>query len=251
MAGRLTGRVAIVTGAGQGIGRGIAKALAHEGCAVSLVGRTESKLLGVVKELDDVRAATYVCDVGKRDHVETMVEATIAELGGIDIVVNNAQGDVLPSKIESITEEQVLELFRTGPLGSLFLTQATLPALRVRGGSIVNFGSAAAVGGWAGYGAYAMAKEASRALTKVAATELARYGIRVNTICPAALSPSIEQFRDDYPDAFDEWLKKTPLGRIGDAELDIGRAVASLVCDDFAYLTGATLMLDGGLLILP
>jgi NAD(P)-dependent dehydrogenase (short-subunit alcohol dehydrogenase family) len=247
VAGRLDGRVAVVTGSGQGIGRGIAHALAREGCAVSLSGRHADNVESVAAELEGSRVLASVCDVGQRDDVEAMVARTNEELGTIDVVVNNAQGGKegeIP--IDVVSEAQVLEAFRTGPLGSLFVTQACLPSLRVRGGSVVNMGSSLGISGAAGYGAYAMAKEAIRAFTKVAARELGPHGIRVNTICPAAMSASTERFIEDYPDEFGAFLRSSALRRIGDPELDIGRAVVALVSDDFRYLTGATLMLDGG-----
>lgn len=124
--------------------------------------------------------------------------------------------------------------------------QACLPYLKQRGGSIVNFGSPAAITGDATFGAYAAAKEAIRAFTKVAAREWGRYGIRANVICPAALSPAAAAFRDSHPERFEAVIGETPLGRMGDPKEDIGQAVVALVGDDLRYLTGATLVLDGG-----
>ena len=251
---RLEGKVAVVTGAGQGLGRAIALVLAREGCAVSISGRTESKVVGVADEIAAAggRVIARRCDVGARDDVDAMVAATIDELGTIDIVINNAQGGDpgTPRATADLSEDDVLETFRTGPLGSLFVMQACFPALREHGGSIVNFGSAMGVGGTAKHAPYAMAKEAVRALTKVTAREWGRYGIRVNTICPAAMPPGAEQYRDASPERFEAIVRAIPLQRFGDAELDVGCAVAALVSDDFRFLTGATLMLDGGQLML-
>ena len=119
------------------------------------------------------------------------------------------------------------------------------------GGSIVNFGSSTAITGDPTFGAYVITKEAIRGLTRVAAREWGRHNIRLNVICPAALTPPAMKFRDDHRVAYDQMLKTVPLGRMGDELGDIGRAVASLCSDDWSYLTGATLMLDGGRLLFP
>jgi NAD(P)-dependent dehydrogenase (short-subunit alcohol dehydrogenase family) len=250
MVGRLSGRVTIVTGAGQGIGRGIAIALAKEGAKVALVGRTLSKVEAVV---DEVTAAggtglAVGCDVSERGAVDEMVETVVRELGGVDVLVNNAQ-DSVQRPLEETTDEDVERAYRTGPLATFYAMQACLPHLKVRGGSIVNFGSSTALVGDQTFASYAMAKEAIRGLTRVAAKEWGRYGIRVNTICPAAISPSAEAWAQRNPEKFAAVLKAIPLGRMGDPEEDIGRAVAALVSDDFQYLTGATLVLEGGRVI--
>jgi 2-hydroxycyclohexanecarboxyl-CoA dehydrogenase len=248
---RLGGLVAIVTGAGQGIGRGIALALAREGARVALVGRTASKL-GTVGDEIAARggvASAVAADVGSRRAVEEMVSRTVARYGRIDILVNNAQ-DSVQRTLADTTDEDVELAYRSGTLGTLHAMQACFPHLSVRGGSVVNFGSSTAVRGDETFGSYAMAKEAIRGLTRVAAREWGRYAIRVNCICPASLSPSAEQWAATNPERFAAVLKGIPLGRMGDPELDIGRAVVALVSDDLRYLTGATLMLEGGRVIL-
>jgi NAD(P)-dependent dehydrogenase (short-subunit alcohol dehydrogenase family) len=247
MDGRLAGKTAIVTGGGQGLGRGIALALAAEGAAVTVTGRTPEKLAAVVKEIAAAggRAIAVSGDAGSRDDVIGWAQATVAEFGTVDILVNNAQSPVRRS-LEKTTDADIDTAFRSGTLGTLYAMQACLPYLKRRGGSIVNFGSPAAVTGDPAFGAYAVAKEAIRALTKVASREWGRYGVRVNVICPAALSPAAEAFRDAHPEHFAAVLEQTPLGRLGDPEADIGRAVVALVSDDLRYLTGATLLLDGG-----
>ena len=248
MTGRLDGRVALVTGAGQGIGRGAALALAKEGATVALVGRTLSKCEAVAAEIADLggTAVAIACDVGVREQVDAAVDATVRAFGGIDILVNNAQSSV-QAKLEDTTEEDIELAWRTGALATFYAMQAALPHLKASGrGSIVNFGSSTAIEGNVAFGAYAMAKEAIRGLSRVASREWGRFGIRVNVIVPNALSPSSEDFRDAHPDRFARMEARVPLGRVGDPEADIGRAVVALAADDLTYLSGQTLMLTGG-----
>ena len=139
-----------------------------------------------------------------------------------------------------------LYLFAAG-IATLYAMQACLPHMRQRGGgAIVNFGSTTAIEGDVAFGAYAMAKEAIRGLSRVAAREWGRYGIRVNVIVPIAMSPAAEQFRTEYPERFEKQAAKVPLGRMGDPETDIGRAVVALAGGDLTYMTAQTLMLTGG-----
>jgi len=245
---RLDGRIALVTGAGQGIGRGIALALAKEGAIVALAGRTVSKCDAVAEEVrrTGAKALALACDVSVRSQVEQAVTATVEAFGGLDVLVNNAQSSVQRS-LEDTTDDDVELDWQTGALGTLYAMQASLPHLRARGGgAIVNFGSSTAIEGNATFGSYAMAKEAIRGLSRVAAREWGRYGIRVNVIVPNALSPAAESFRDNSPERFARMQARIPLGRVGDPESDIGRAVVALASDDLTYMSGQTLMLTGG-----
>ncbi len=246
--GRLAGRVVLVTGAGQGVGRGIALALAREGACVAAAGRTLAKCEAVVAEIEkaDGTGIALACDVADPGQIRAAVAATAAHFGGLDALVNNAQSSVQRLLAET-TAEDVDLAWRSGPLATLNAMQAALPLLRERGGGvIVNFGSSTAIDGNVTFGSYAMAKEAIRGLSRVAAREWGRYGIRVNVVVPNALSPAAEQYRTAEPERFRKMERSLPLGRVGDPESDIGRAVAALIGDDLGYLTGNTLMLTGG-----
>jgi 2-hydroxycyclohexanecarboxyl-CoA dehydrogenase len=244
---RLAGKVALVTGGGQGVGRGIALALAAEGAAVVVTGRTEATLketVGLIEERGG-RARAVVGDVCERADVDRMVAETVAGFGALDVLVNNAQSSV--QRVLAETSYEDLDLaYRSGPLATFHAMQAALPHLKTRRGSVVNLGSSTAVNGDPTFGAYAMAKEAIRGLTRVAAREWGAYGIRVNVVCPAAWSPAAEEYLAADPAYEKRLLAAIPLGRLGDPETDIGRAVAALVSDDMSYLTGTTLMLEGG-----
>ncbi|HZA00490.1 MAG TPA: SDR family oxidoreductase [Acidimicrobiales bacterium] len=253
MTARLQGKVALVSGAGQGIGRGIARALAAEGADVCLAGRTLAKVEKVAAEIAESGGSALAvrCDVADRTQVDVAVVTAVERFGGLDVLVNNAQTTAPNRRLQDVPIEDVEVCWSTGPVGSLHAMQAAFPHLCERGGgSIVNLGSNTGVDGSPLFGPYAMAKEAIRGLTKVAAREWGRFGIRVNVICPFGDSPSAQEFQRDHPEAAAAILRSTPLGRVGNCEADIGRAVVGLVSDDFSYLTGATLMLDGGLCIL-
>jgi len=254
-AGRLAGRVAVVTGAGQGLGKAIAAALADEGAAVALLGRTPQKVVDVSQALLDkgYKAHAIGCDVADRGSVDSAVAETLATFGRIDMLINNAQGGTLGVSTPTVdlSDDDVLEFFRTGPLGTLHLMQAAFPSLRDSDHAVViNFGSGLGVRGASRMAAYAMAKEAIGGLTKSTAIEWGKYGIRVNQVCPAGWSPSAETYRDDNPTRWEQVQRTIPMRRLGDPYDDIGRAIVALVSDDMQFLTGATLMLDGGQVLL-
>jgi NAD(P)-dependent dehydrogenase (short-subunit alcohol dehydrogenase family) len=250
---RLGGKVAVVTGAGAGIGRGIARRLAAEGAAVCVSGRTLAKVEAVAAEIEHAggRALAVECDVNDRGQVAAMVDATAEQLGPPDICVNNAQGggSGVGPPLEDLTDTDVLTSFRGGPLATLYGMQACFPHMRDRGGTIVNMGSSTGVNGDRRFTAYGMAKEAIRGLTKHAANEWGRFGITVNVICPASMSDGAERFRAQHPDRWQAVVAEIPLGRMGDPFDDIAPTVVALATD-LRYLTGATLMLDGGRCIL-
>lgn len=248
MGNRLEGKIALVTGAGQGIGRGTCLALAREGAMVAVAGRTESKCVAVAEEIRAFggTAIALGCDVTSGSDVEDAVSRTVRSFGGLTTLVNNAQS-LNDGPLELVTEDDIELSWESGALGTFRMMQAAFPHLRASGDScIVNFGSATAIRGSAGFGAYAMAKEAIRGLSRVAATEWGRYGIRVNVIVPHALSPAAAEFHAADPELAAQVLKTIPLGRVGDPELDIGRAVVGLASSDLSYLSGQTLMLNGG-----
>jgi len=250
-ASRLAGRAAIVTGAGQGSGRGCALALASEGARVALVGRTRSKLDAVREEIAarGGLAVAIACDVGRSDEIEACVRAAAEALGPVRILVNTAQSPMLrSSRLLDVEAATLDELWRTGPIATLAFMRACYPQLR-DGGSIVNFGSGAQFAP-AGFGAYAAVKAAIQLLTRAAAEEWGPDGVRANHVIPYVESPSASlEFGDDDARRAAS-LARIPLRRAGDPELDLGRAVAFLASDDARFITGSTLMLDGGMMFL-
>jgi NAD(P)-dependent dehydrogenase (short-subunit alcohol dehydrogenase family) len=250
----LEGKIAIVTGAGRGLGVGIAQVLAERGASVMLTGRTQETLEVTLKSIQATggRAEMVVGDVGVRADVERVVQRTLECFGGIDVLVNNAQSLAFDVPVLELTDDSLDIAFRSGLLGSLYLMQACHPHIKARGGgSVVNFGSSVAIDGTPGFSGYAIAKEGIRGLSRTAAREWGPDNVRVNVICPAGLTEGAKTWLEEHPDVFKDQESRIPLGRVGDPVLDIGRAIAALVSDDLSYLTGATLKLDGGALVAP
>jgi meso-butanediol dehydrogenase / (S,S)-butanediol dehydrogenase / diacetyl reductase len=243
----LDGKRAIVTGGGRGVGRGIALALAAEGAAVALAGRTESKLLAVAAEIEKLggTALSIVADVTRHADIGRCVAHTVSQLGGIDILVNNAQIPALGS-IADVTDEEFAACWESGPLAALRLMKACRPHLRP-GSVIINLGSSTAVNPLpAGRGVYAAAKAATQTLSRAAAAEWGPDGIRVLTVLPAATSPASEAWRRANPAEYERSMSSIPLRRLGDPETEIGPVVAFLCGSAASYITGTTIALDGG-----
>jgi len=247
--GSLDGKVAIVTGAGQGVGAGIAQALAKEGAAIAAAGRTEAKLHDICAKVEatGAKALAVAADIMKPEDIARIVERTDSHFGGIDILVNNAQ-IIHNHPLDDIDEQMFAEVFDSGPRATFRFMKAVRPHITARGGgNIINLASSAPVRWDAkGFGIYSAAKQAIRALSRAAAHEWARDNIRVNTIAPFASTPALDYWFEVDPNAARETVDAIPLGRIGDPERDIGRAVVFLVGPDAAYVTGLTMPLDGG-----
>jgi NAD(P)-dependent dehydrogenase (short-subunit alcohol dehydrogenase family) len=247
--GILADKVAIVTGGGQGVGRGIALALAQEGAAIMLIGRTPSTLRQVAREIAQ-RGGTadiFQADVKLAADIKAAVQHTHQRFTAIDILINNAQ-EVPLGRLLDVDDESFLDGFASGPLATFRFMKACHPHFITRGGgAVVNLATAAAQR-WdmAGYGCYAAVKQATRALTRAGASEWGRDNIRVNTIAPHALSPGMEMWIQARPEEAAAFIATIPLGRVGDCEMDIGRAVVFLVGPDARYLSGATIPIDGG-----
>jgi meso-butanediol dehydrogenase / (S,S)-butanediol dehydrogenase / diacetyl reductase len=248
MTGVLAGRSAIVTGAGQGIGRGIALALAGEDAAVAVLGRTESKLVDTCGEIErrGGRALPVVCDVRKLNEIEAAVVSVVASLGGVSILVNNAQ--MVPYGLMlDVTEEAVDDAWRSGPLAALRFMRTCHPHLR-GGGAIVNIGAGAGLGsGPPNLAAYGAVKAALAMFTRSAAVQWGPDGIRANLLLPFAASPAVAAWMESDPEGYEASMTRVPMRRIADPETDVGRAVVFLVGPDAGLITGTTLTVDGGL----
>jgi NAD(P)-dependent dehydrogenase (short-subunit alcohol dehydrogenase family) len=244
----LAGKVAIVTGGGRGLGRGLALALGAAGADVVVAGRSADALAATVAELTRRGGSglAVTMDVTVADDVDRLVQTTVNTFGTVDILVNNAQGPHGHGRLLDVTDEQFETGFQSGPLAAFRLMRACHPHLR-GGGVVVNLGTGASLrSDPATYALYGAVKEATRFLSRVAAVEWAADGIRVHTIIPLAETDALSSWAKAMPDDAESFRRSIPLGRWGDPETDIGRAVVFLCGPDSGYITGGTILIDGG-----
>lgn len=263
----LKGKTAIITGAGRAvlsdgrcgsIGYGIATAYAKEGANLVITGRNGKKLEDAKEELErlyGISVLTVQADVNANADNETVVAGVVSKaidtFGRIDVLINNAQASASGVPLAEHTTQQFDLALYSGLYAAFYYMKACYPHLKQTKGTVINFASGAGLFGNFGQCAYAAAKEGIRGLTRVAATEWAKDGINVNIICPLAWTAQLEQFEKAYPQAFKENVKMPPAGHYGDSELEIGRVCVQLASEDFKYLTGETLTLEGGMGLRP
>jgi NAD(P)-dependent dehydrogenase (short-subunit alcohol dehydrogenase family) len=243
----LEGRIAIVTGGGHGVGRGVALALSGAGARVVICGRTPETLSAVRQEIEARGgvAADVVCDITRGADLQRLVATTLQRFGGVNILVNNAA--LVPhGTLLEIDDALVQQAWETGPIATLQLMRLCHPHLK-GDGAIVNVSSGASIGGNVPLrGVYAAVKAALNAISRAAANEWGPDGIRVNSIMPLASTEALDRFFANEPERAAAVLAAIPLRRIGDCEDDIGRVVAFLAGPDAKYLTGVTIPVDGG-----
>lgn len=246
--GRLSGKAALITGAGQGIGLGIARTFAREGANLVITGRDEAKLKGVVPQLEALGAKVVVCagDSGLRANAGKAVQAAIDAFGRLDVLVNNAQALTPGTPLEALDEEAIQLTMGSGFYATLWHMLEALPHLKESKGSVINLGSREGIMGGAGFAIYGAGKEAIRGLSRSAAREWGPYGIRINVICPAAMSDAAKAYFEVHPEAKDIYVKDICLGYFGDPEDDIGPAALFLAGEESRYVTGQTINVDGG-----
>jgi NAD(P)-dependent dehydrogenase (short-subunit alcohol dehydrogenase family) len=265
--GRQEGKVAIVTGAGRSVGRGIALRLASEGASVVVASRSKETVDEVTKEIQarGHPAIGVTVNVANRDAVNDMVAEGLRTFGRVDILVNNAQSwgsphrkdaDPPPHALEDYPEDEWDHTYQTGLKGTLYGMWAVFPGMRDHGwGRIINFYSPAAQQALPNLAAYNCTKEAIRSLTRSAAREWGKHGITVNCVSPVIVNESAQRRYEAITDpeelerAQRAALDRIPLGRFGDAEQDAGSVISFLASADGSFLTGVTLPVDGGFAI--
>jgi NAD(P)-dependent dehydrogenase (short-subunit alcohol dehydrogenase family) len=246
---QLDGQAALVTGAAQGIGTGIARRLAGAGADVLITDLNPAgqEVADAIAADFGVKAAFRVVDVRNKDEVYDMVAGATQELGRLDVLVNNAWGGGGFGPLEDKTDAIMQAGLDVALWASHWGMQAAFPIFQEQGrGRIVTLASLNGVNAHPYTAEYNVAKEAVRALTRTAAREWATHGITANIVCPAAITPAYEGFRSAAPENAADLLKQNPMGRMGDPEADIGGVVVFLASDDAQYLTGNTLFVDGG-----
>jgi NAD(P)-dependent dehydrogenase (short-subunit alcohol dehydrogenase family) len=250
MNSRLAGKIAMVTGAGSGIGRACALALASEGARVALIGRRKDRLEAVAREIGN-NALVVAADVSKKPDIGLIVERIAAHFGGLNVLVNNA-GVLHPGTVEQVTEQQWDETFNVNVRGVWLLSRAVLPQLRkAGGGSIINIASVLGINGVRNRACYAPSKGAVVLLTKCMAIDHGHENIRVNAICPAfvetELTAAVLREAADPEAMRRERISAHPIGRLGQPE-DIAGMAVYLASDESSWVTGAVFPVDGGYL---
>lgn len=240
----LNDQVVIVTGGASGIGGAITRELVERGAHIIAVDVNEDAGQRIEKE-NPGKVFFLNGDVSKNETAITAVKIAIDKFGKLTGLVNNAHASRQKPLFELTDEDWALS-FGTGFQATLQFMKAAYPELKKHQGSVVNFGSGAALEGSRYQASYAAAKEAIRGLSRVAATEWAVDNIRVNVVCPLAFTSGVEKWKENFPEDYQHVVEQIPLGRFGDPQHDVAPIVAFLLSSDSQYMTGQTLMADGG-----
>lgn len=246
---RLEKNVTLITGGGKGIGFGLASAFAREGSNIVITGRTESRLIEAKKKLENqygIEVLAIVADGADEEQIKGVISQTIEKFGKINTLINNAQASSSGLPLIEHTKKDIDLAINSGLYATFFYMREAYPYLKETRGSVINFASGAGLFGKPGQSSYAAAKEGIRGLSRVAATEWGPDGIRVNMIAPLAMTESLREWKNNYPELFERTIQGIPLGRFADPMEDIGRVAVFLASDDASYITGETISLQGG-----
>lgn len=251
MGDRLQGRVAVITGAGQGIGKGIARRFAREGCNVVVAEFHEETGAAAAAELAALGGEGLFVRTDVTDKASAIgcIEAAAERWGRVDVLVNNAYTGTAGKRLrfEWKDDDDLRRAFELNCMAALWTMNAAFPHMRDGGGgSIINICSLNGVNAHMYTAEYNATKEALRTMTRTAAVEWGRHNIRCNVICPGAATEASKRMEQENPEMFARMLEANPMRRFGDPEADIGGAALLLASDDASYITGNTLMVGGG-----
>jgi NAD(P)-dependent dehydrogenase (short-subunit alcohol dehydrogenase family) len=246
---RLAGEIAVVTGGSHGIGRAIARRLSSEGASVAILARNEANARAAADELvaSGGRAIAISCDVTKREQVQSAIDAVTAHFGSLTVLVNDA-GIFRPASFVDMTDRLWAEILDVNLTGMFIVGQVSARQMIKQGvGRIVNMSSSAAHIAHSDQTAYAVTKAGIEAMTRAMAFELAPFGIIVNAVAPGTIETSFSTGVLSK-DAIAARTRRIPVGRLGQVE-EVAAVVAFLASADASYMTGATISIDGGLVI--
>lgn len=243
---RFTQATVIVTGAGSGIGQGIAERFAKEGANVVLAGRTKKKLVDVARNFNKDRTLIHPCDVSKFKEVQRLVDATVKRFGALDVMVNNA--GIAPSgSVEEVSLEDWDAVIATNLSGVFYGSRAALPHLVERGGCIVNIASVSGLAGDWGLSAYNASKGGVSNLTRAMALDYGGKGVRVNAVCPSLTRSNMTEDMLKERATMKKFKERIPLERYAEPA-DIAAVVAFLASEDARFVNGVNLPVDGGVM---
>lgn len=251
---KMEGKVILITGAGKGIGYGVATAFAKEGANLAITGRTVERLKKAKDTLESnygIKVLSIAADGGHEDDVKRAIEETIAEYGRLDCIINNAQASASGKMFMEHTKADFDIAINTGLYATFYYMLYGFPHLEKTKGCIINFASGAGLRGIAAQSSYAAAKEGIRGLSRVCATEFGPSGVRVNVVCPLAMTEQLKLFKENYPEKYAQTISGIPLGRFADPEKDIGRVCVFLASEDAGFISGETIVVQGGSSLRP
>ena len=245
----LNGKLALVTGAGQGNGRAIARGLARAGARVVVTDLNEQNARAVVTEIEASGGQAFALrmDVTSPEDCTAAAQRVATEVGQLDILVNNA-GIIIREGLDSPKVADNLErTLDVNVMGTFHPTNAWLKDLRATRGVVINVSSIASTSGIPGVVGYSPSKGAVKMMTQAMAVELAKDGVRVNAIAPGVIETPMTSYTREAPERLEKFMLRTPMGRVGQAEELVG-PVVFLASDMATYVTGVTLPIDGGFL---
>lgn len=237
-------KVVIVTGAASGIGEATARAFSEHGATVVLVDRHGDKVRKVAESLPAHRTAWRKVDVSVQAEVQSVVKATVAKFGGLDVMFNNA-GIMVEGPVDKVDADDWDRIFATNGAGVFYGSKAALPHLIKSKGCIVNTSSLSGLGGDRDQAAYNAVKGAVSNLTRSMAVDHARDGVRINAVCPSFTRTGLTAAAEKDPKVVKAFLDRIPMGRLGEPE-DVAKVVLFLASDYAAFVTGVNLPVDGG-----